>query len=70
MVANYNKLMGKIVENGYTLQRFAEAMGMSAQALRNKMHKAEYEFTISESVRAMKLLNLTTEEYLVIFINF
>jgi DNA-binding XRE family transcriptional regulator len=70
MVANKNKLMGKIVENGYTQQAFAEAMGMTRQTLALKLNTSKYEFTISESVRAKDLLHLTTEEYLEIFINF
>ena len=70
MVANANKLKGKIVENGYTLQRFAEAIGMSHMALYNKINREQYEFTIGESARAMKVLNLTKDDYLDIFINF
>ena len=70
MVANKNKLMGKIVENGYTQQAFAEAMGMSIPTLRAKMNSDKNEFTIGESLKARDLLHLTTEEYLEIFINF
>lgn len=70
MVANKNKLMGKIVENGYTQQSFAVAMGKSVMTLRSKINSENYEFTISESVKARDLLHLTTDEYLEIFINF
>lgn len=70
MVANINKLIGKIAENGYTRQSFAKAMGMSEGTLRLKMNSNEYEFTIGESLKAKELLHLTTEEYLIIFINF
>lgn len=70
MVANLDKLIGKIAEKRYTRGRFAEAMGMSEQTLRLKMNSEEYEFTISESIKAKDLLHLTTEEYLEIFINF
>lgn len=70
MVANKNKLIGKIAECGYTKGSFAKAMGMSDPTLRLKMISENYEFTISESARAKDLLHLTTEEYLEIFINF
>lgn len=70
MVANKNKLMGKIVENGYTQQSFAQAMEMSVPTLRLKMNSEQYEFTIGESIKAKELLHLTVEEYLEIFINF
>lgn len=70
MVANKNKLMGKIVENGYSRQDFAKAMGMSEVTRRLKMESADYEFTIGESLKAKELLHLTTDEYLEIFINF
>ena len=70
MVANERKLIGKIAENGYTKGSFAKAMGMSDPTLRLKMNSEDYEFTISESVKAKELLHLTTEEYLEIFIDF
>lgn len=70
MVANKDKLIGKIAENGYTKGGFAKAMGMSCPTLRNKMLSEEYEFTLSESAKAKEILHLTTEEYLEIFINF
>ena len=70
MVANKRKLIGKIAENGYTKGSFAEAMGMSHPTLNAKMNSEQYEFTISESAKAKKLLHLSADEYLEIFINF
>lgn len=70
MVANKNKLIGKIAENGYTKQSFAKAMGISEVTSRLKINSDEYEFTISESLKAKEVLHLTTDEYLDIFINY
>ena len=70
MVANKNKLLGKIAENGYTRKAFAEAMGMSVQSLALKIKSKAYEFTIGESLKAKEILHLSVDEYLDIFINF
>lgn len=70
MVANVGKLRGKIAENGFNNRAFAKAMSLSEVTLRRKMNDADYEFTIGESITARKLLNLSTDEYLEIFINF
>lgn len=70
MVANVGKLRGKIAENGYNNRAFAKAMNMSEITLRRKINEADYEFTIGESIIARDLLNLSTNEYLDIFINF
>ena len=70
MVANINKLKGKIVEHGYTKEDFAKAVGITTPTLRQKMLNDKYEFTISESVRIKNLLNLNDEDYLEIFIYF
>lgn len=68
MVANVGKLIGKIAENGFNNGTFAKEMGMSAITLRRKIYDEHYDFFLGESVKAKELLNLTTDEYLAIFI--
>lgn len=70
MVANKNKLLGKMAENEYSKHKLAQALGLAEATVRYKMNSDKYEFTISESVRIKKLLNLTDAEYLEIFIYF
>lgn len=68
MVANVGKFKGKMAESGYNNGAFAKAMRMSDVTLRRKINDADYDFSIGESVRAKKLLNMTDDEYLAIFI--
>ena len=66
---NIKKLVGKIAECGYTRKTFAEALGMSEVTLRRKMFDAKAEFTTSEILLIKDLLNLTIEEFELIFFN-
>ena len=70
MVANKNKLMGKMAENEITVPRMARELGLSDATVRNKIKSEKQEFTLSESVKIKNLLNLTDAEYLEIFIYF
>ena len=70
MVANKNKLKGKMAENEYGMSKLAQAMGLAEATVRLKMNSDKYEFTLSESVKIKNLLNLTDAEYLEIFIYF
>ena len=44
---NYAKLLGKIKERGYTQEKLAASIGLSATALNNKL-KNKVEFKVSE----------------------
>ena len=46
MVANINKFKGKMIENGYSLTKFANEISMCETTLRRKMTDTKYEFTI------------------------
>lgn len=70
MVANRNKLRGKMAENEVSIARLAEALGLAEATVRLKINSERYEFTLSESVAIKKLLNLSDAEYLEIFIYF
>lgn len=67
MVQKVDKLKGKITENRYTYTRLAEDLGMSLFTLRRKINSKDSEFSISESLKVKRLLNLSTNDYLDIF---
>lgn len=70
MVANKNKLRGKMAENEFTVSKLAKGLGKSEATVRLKINSDKYEFTLSESIKIKELLNLTDAEYLEIFIYF
>ena len=70
MVANKNKLKGKMAENEVTVSRIAKELGLAEATVRTKINGNRYEFSLSESVKIKNLLNLTDAEYLEIFIYF
>lgn len=67
MVANINKLNGRITENGYTKKSFAKEFGITEATLRKKIKEKDNDFTISESLKVKELLNLSNSDYLEIF---
>lgn len=70
MVANKNKLRGKMAEHEVTVSKLAKALGLAEATIRLKTNNEKYEFTLSESAKIKELLNLSDSEYLDIFINF
>lgn len=70
MVANKNKLRGKMAENEVTISKLAKVLNLAEATIRLKINSDKYEFNISESVKIKELLNLTDAEYLEIFIYF
>ena len=70
MVANKNKLKGKMAENEVTVVRMAKELDLTEATVRAKINSDRYEFNISESVKIKNLLSLTDAEYLEIFIYF
>lgn len=67
MVANINKLKGKIKENEFSFKSLSEKLGICETSLRRKINEEKSEFTLSESWKVKELLHLTNEEYLNIF---
>lgn len=63
---NYPELRASIARAGMTNRRIAEALGLSEQALYNKI-QGETEFKNSEIKRLASLLNLTMVDVNVIF---
>lgn len=66
MVANINKLKGKIMENGLSQKAFAKEISMCEATLIRKMLN-DGEFTIEESLTIKDRLNLNLSDYIEIF---
>ena len=66
-MTNINKLRGKIVENGYTVERFSEALGINNATMHRKLGTNGEGFTIGEANKIVTLLKLSPEEALAIF---
>lgn len=63
---NYNILKGKIVQNGFNQQSFAKEIGITEQALSEKLNfKKPFKQTEMENCR--KVLSLSSEEMINIF---
>lgn len=56
-MTNTNKMLGKIVENGYTRESFSAAIGMSRRAFYNKMC-GKTDWTVSEMEKICDTLNI------------
>lgn len=67
MVQNSNKLKGKIIENGLSIDTFASKLGLCNVTVRKKIDKENSDFSISESLKVKEILNLSTDDYLDIF---
>lgn len=68
MVANKNKLRGKMAENEISIAKLAQVLDVSDATVRYKINSDKYEFNLRESVKIKELLNLSDNEYLEIFI--
>lgn len=66
-MVNVNKLKGKIVENGLTVEKLAEQIGMDRSTLYRKLNNAGETFTIREANFICRVLNLTGTEATSIF---
>ncbi|MBR5305974.1 MAG: helix-turn-helix transcriptional regulator [Oscillospiraceae bacterium] len=63
---NGNKLKAKIIEKGFSVAEFSEAIEMSYYALNRRMNNLE-NFSIGEAKKIKEVLNLTDEEATEIF---
>lgn len=66
-MVNVNKLRGKIVEKGMTVEAVAKAMGIDKSTLYRKLQAAET-ITIREANAIGKILGLTMQESIDIFL--
>lgn len=65
---NANKLRGKIVENGLTVEAVAEQMGMDRSTLYRKMRPdTGTSFTVGEARAIGRILKLSAQDVMAIF---
>jgi predicted transcriptional regulator len=61
-VVNVNKLKGKIVENGFTIEGFADKLGIDRSTLYRKIGGKCEKVTIKEANQMKAELNLSSED--------
>jgi len=66
-VVNINKLKGKIVEQGMTIEELARIIGVNKSTLYRKIQNKGETITIKEANLICKALNLSGEEVIAIF---
>lgn len=68
-MVNINKLKGKIVENGLSVEKLAEKISIDRSTLYRKMSNNGETFTIKEANLICKVLELSGQEATEIFFN-
>jgi transcriptional regulator with XRE-family HTH domain len=63
---NANKLRGRVVENGLTMRALAARLGVNESTLHRKLQNSG--FTIHEAQEIAKILNLSAEDVMAIFL--
>ena len=66
-MVNINKLKGKIVEQGMTIEELARIIGVNKSTLYRKIQNKGETITIKEANLICKALNLSGEEVIAIF---
>lgn len=66
-MVNINKLKGKIVEKGMTIEKLAEKIGIDRSTIYRKMGASGEPFTIREANLICKALGLDGQEAMAIF---
>lgn len=66
-MVNVNKLKGKIVELGYSVEKLAEEVNIDRSTMYRKMSGKGDGFTIKEVDKICKVLNLSREDAIAIF---
>lgn len=64
---NINKLKGKIVENGFSMENVADKIGIDKSTFYRKMSYNGDKFTIKEANNLVDLLKIEPEEAAAIF---
>ena len=65
---NLNKLRGKIVERGMNIEQLAIAIGVDRSSMYRKLNAFE-RITIGEATKITKVLSLTSDEAVEIFLS-
>lgn len=64
---NINKLKGKIVENGMTVESLAKKLGIDKATLYRKLQNDGETMLVREANKIVEILNLTADEAMSIF---
>lgn len=59
----------KLIDKDLNRKKLAKELGISANTLRLKLEREGNDFKVSEAQRVSRILDLTTEEFLLIFFN-
>lgn len=68
-MANMNKLRGKVIENGMSIEQLAEQIGIDRATLYRKIAADGRTFTVKEADDIKRVLNLSVEDAFAIFFN-
>lgn len=66
-MVNVNKLRGKIVENGLSVEEIADKIGIDRSTFYRRLNSGGENFLIKEVDAIAKILNLTSNEAATIF---
>lgn len=66
-MVNVNKLRGRLVENGATIEDMAKSLGISAATIYRKLQANGESFTVGEANGIVRFLHLSPEEATAIF---
>lgn len=66
-MVNINKLKGKIIERGMSVEKLAEKIGVNKSTIYRKMNNDGKTFTIREANLICSILDLSGEEATAIF---
>ncbi len=69
-MVNINKIKGRIVENGTSVENMAKYMGVAPSTIYRKLLNSGESFTIKEANDIAKFLDFTPDEATSIFFNF
>lgn len=68
-MVNINKLKGKIIENGLTVETLADKIGIDRSTLYRRISSEGGDFSIKEADKIVSILGLTCEDANAIFFN-
>lgn len=66
---NMNKLRGKVVEKGLSIDKLSDEIGIDRSSVYRKINNNGETFTVREVRKIVSVLNLTPEEISLIFFN-
>lgn len=68
-MANINKLKGKIIEAGFSVETFSKKVNMNKSTFYRKINNDCETFSIKEATKIVEVLELSASEAIEIFFN-